>query len=88
MENTATQMGVRKLLALRPANLRNKPTSNTLLEDHDIKEYIKDPRIWDAYMDVKKDASKIKKYMEDPSISDMLENASKKIAQYQKACGS
>lgn len=90
VENLATQMNVRKLLALKPANLRplkHSTSYNTLLEDANIKEYLQDPRIWDAYMDVKKDPTKIKKYMEDPHISLMLENAAKKIRSYrEKSC--
>ncbi|CAD7943020.1 unnamed protein product [Amoebophrya sp. A25] len=105
VEHLPTQMGIRKLLALKPANIRSyhgsaasRGTGSTsgsggqkkqhqLLEDAAVKEYLKDPKIWNAYMDVKKDPARIRNYLEDPDVAGILTDMSKKIQNYQKMCG-
>ena len=63
-----------------------RPKTGKVFEDADMKRYLKDVRVWDAYKEVKKDPSKIRQYMEDPHIGPMLQDAASKIAKYQKSC--
>ena len=82
-----TQLGVKKLLALRPPNLRKAPERSKLEEDGEMLKLIENRQIWSAFMEVKSDPTKMRKYMDDPEIGPMLDLAAAKIGAYQKSCG-
>lgn len=85
VQDLPSKMGVKKLLALRVANVR--PKTGKLFEDPDMRRYTQDVRVWDAYKEVKKDPSKIRLYMDDPHVGPLLQDAAAKIVKYQKSCG-
>eukprot|EP00392_Amoebophrya_sp_AT5.2_P002091 g2096.t1 len=117
VEHIPTQMSIKKLLALKPSNLRvpgtgtgtscsattsaassgggfmgsssagSTPGRSSLLEDAEVKEFIKNPKMWNAFMDVKKDPNRIKHYLEDEEIAEMLAVMGRKIQNHQRACG-
>ena len=57
------------------------------MQDQEMAALVENPKLWDAYMEVKNSPTRMKKFMEDPEISEMLDLAAGKIASYQKSCG-
>ncbi|CAD7952663.1 unnamed protein product [Amoebophrya sp. A120] len=90
VEHLPTQLNVKKLLALKPSNLRHAANSkffgNSAL-DPEVDTWMQNPKIWNAFMECKKDPLRIKYYLEnDPELSGILSSMARKISVHQKAC--
>jgi hypothetical protein len=62
-------------------------SKKNIVEDPQIKEYLRDVKIWDAYKEVKQDPNRMRTLLQDPVLSNMLETAATKIMQFQKESG-